>query len=387
MTSFKIFTIALTTASMLACTDGITQETNNQSKPAESKNSVEAIEQVFQKSMKGIEATKYHEFIDPKTGMVQLRYPIPKSWKVNQTDHPIYIEGPNQMKVYKSENNNYAWSNDPMMQQTLQMSGQVLASPMNNRQILNQFVQPNAEAEGYKFLKSYDLPEITGLWQRLFNAMPNTGSQRQVEVLGTEWELAGKGTKSLIVMVRYQFVNQQTILWSVLTTELETEPGYFEEAKNAYLYSSANAQVNPQWIQYMNGQLMENIRNTNDFWANASAQSAAAHQQRMSAIAARGNSALSIGNTYSDILDISHKGYLNRSNINHAGHSTNIRVINETTLIGNHETGEHYTVPSGSNYYWVSDDGLYFGTDNALLNPNTDNRMKDKNWTKFAVEK
>lgn len=385
MKNLKIFIIALATNLLLACGGCKAQETTNQSETAESSNDVETIEQMFQNSMKDIETTKYHEFIDPQNGLVQARFPIPKSWKVNHTDNPIYIKGLNNLRVYKTETNKYTWSNDPMMQQTLQMTGQMLARPMNNRQVLSQFLQPNVEAHGYIFLKSYELPEISGLWQRFFNAMPNTGSQRQVEAWGTEWKTR-KGTKSLIVLVRYQFTKQQTILWNIQTTELETEPRYFEKAKNAYLYSSANAQINPQWIQYMNGQLMGNIRKTNKFWAKASAQSASAHKQRMNAIAARGKTSTSIGDTYSDILDISHKGYLTRSNINHSGHSKTIRAISGTNLIGNHETGEHYSVPSGSNYYWVSKDGTYFGTDNALFNPNTDLRMRDKDWTKFAVE-
>ena len=213
---------------------------------------------------------------------------------------------------------------------------------------------------------------------------------RILELLGTvrnkDEPPGGSGTRSLIMLVRYQIVRQQTVIWSIQTTELESAPAYFEEAKNAYLYSSANAQLNPQWIQHMNGQLLGNIRSADEFWAKASAQSAAAHRQRMDAIAARGNTAKSIGDTYNDILDIAHKGYLNRSNINDSGHSKTVQAINGSTGIGNHETGEHYLVPSGADYYWVAEDGIYLGTDNALLNPNTDNRMNDKNWTKFAVE-
>ncbi len=385
MKNLKIFIIALATNLLLGCGACKAQETTNQSETAESSNDVDTIEQIFQKSMKDIETTKYHEFIDPQSGLVQARFPIPKSWKVNHIDNPIYIKGLNNLRVYKTETSQYTWSNDPMMQQTLQMSGQMLARPMNIRQVLSQFLQPNIEAQGYKFLKSYDLPEVSGFWQRLFNAMPNTGTQRQVEALGTEWKTP-KGTKSLIVLVRYQFTKQQTILWNIQTTELETEPGYFEKAKNAYFYSAANAQINPQWIQYANGQLMGNIRKTNEFWREASAQSAAAHNQRMNAIATRGKTATSIGDTYSNILDISHKGYLTRSNIDDSGHSKTVRAIQGTNLIGNHETGEHYSVPSGSNYYWVSKDGIYFGTDNALFNPNTDRQMRDKDWTKFVVE-
>jgi hypothetical protein len=295
------------------------------------------------------------------------------------------MENSSGMKVYKSELEKFAWSNDPMMQQSLQMGGQVLAQPMSCQQLLDQYVRVNAEAKGYEFQKSYDLPEVAGLFQRLFSAMPNTGSQRIVEAMGTEWD-KGNGNKSFILLITYQII-QQAVMWNVQTTELESEPGYFEKAVDAYCYSLANAQINPQWIQYMNGQLMGNIQQNNEFWRQASAQSAAAHQQRMQSIASRGSTALSVGNTYSEILDISQKGYLNRSSISDAGHSKTVRSINQTTMIGNHETRERYDVPAGSNFYWVSEDGFYIGTDNALLDPNTDQRMNDKQWTKFAVER
>lgn len=385
MNKLNIFFSGIAVALLFACGNGNTQESENQANATNSGNGTSSVQQMLEKSMNGVEATKYHEYVDPNNGLVQTRYPIPKSWKVNSTQNPIYIEGPNNLKIYKTEVNNYVWSNDPMMQQTMQMSGKILAQPLNNQQILNQYVRPNAESQGYNYLKSYKLPELSGLMERLIVAMPNTGTQRLVEALGTEWKTP-QGKKSLIVLLRYQIVQQQSIIWSLQTTEMETDPAYFEEAKNAYVYSWANAQLNPQWIQHMNGQLMGNMQKNNDFWAKASAQSSAAHRQRMNAIAARSATAQSVGNTYSDILDISHKGYLNRSNINSAGHDKSVQAITQSTLIGNHETGEHYEVPSGANFYWVSEDGFYVGTNNALLDPNSDNRLNDKNWTKFASE-
>jgi len=386
MSNVKIIFLIFAVILLLSCGDAKTQETSIRPKTTGNNSDVEKIEQMLKKSIKGIEKTIFYEYVDPKNGLTQVRYPIPESWNVNGLDNPIYMEGPNNLIVHKTEKETFFWSNDPMMQQTMQMSGKKLVQPLNNNQILNQFVRPNAENQGYKFLKSYELPEVAGLFQRVFNAMVNTtGSQREVEALGTEWETS-KGKKSLIVMVRYQILDQQALTWTIQTTELESEPGYFKKAKNAYIYSFANAQLNPQWIQYMNGKLIGNIKKSNEFWNKAAAQSAAAHQQRMNAIASRGQISRSIGNTYSEILDISHKGYLDRSSINDAGHSKTIREINETTLIGNHETGEQYYVPSGSNFYWISDDGTYIGTDNSLFNPNTDNRMNDKEWTKFAIE-
>ena len=348
-------------------------------------NTTETIAMLQSESMKGIETTKYNEYVDPKNGLVQTRYPIPKSWNVNSVNSPIYIEGPQGLKVHKMESESYAWSNDPMVLETIQMSGHAIGQPISNQQLLNQVIKPNAQSQGYKFLKSYEVPEVSGLYQKLFNAMPNTGSQKKVEAMATEWE-NNQGSKSMILMVRYDIIKSQVVNWTIQTTEIEASDDYFAQAKNAYIYSLANAQINPQWIQVMNGQLMHNIQKSDEFWNRAAQQSAAAHAQRMQAIAAAGNTSRSIGDTYSDILDISHKGYLNRSNMNDVGHSKTIRGINETTLIGNHETREQYNVPSGSNYYWVSNQGTYIGTDNALFDPNIDNRTNDDSWTKFAKE-
>ena len=352
---------------------------------SESSNSQETINTLQKSSMENVESTKYYHYVDPNNGLVQARYPLPKSWTVNPINAPIFMEGPQELKVYKMESESYAWSNDPMMRQTLQMSGTAVGAPMRNQQILQQVLKPNAQAQGYSFIKSYELPEVAGFWQRLFNGMPYTNSQRGVEVLGTEWKTPN-GTQSFILMVNFYVAKSQTINWTIQTTEMEALPSYFDEAIRAYTYSYANAELNPQWIQYMNGKLVNDIQKSNQFWAQATKQSTVAHQQRMNAIAAAGTTNKSIGDTYSDILDISHKGYLNRSNINDAGHSKTIWGINETTMIGNHETGEHYNVPMGSNYYWVSNDGMYIGTDNALFNPNTERGVNEKNWTKFAVE-
>lgn len=385
MINHHLFLAALVTILLAACTDGRSQESATPSDDPAAQAGDAGIEQLLQQSMQGVEPIRYHEFIDPNSGLVQARYPIPRSWRVHSVEAPVYMEGEDGLRVHKSESRALAWSNNPMMQQTLQMQGQTLAPPVSARQVLNDYVRPNAENQGYRLLDTYELPEVAGLWQRLMHAMPNTGSQREVEALGSEWQ-TDRGTRSLILLVRYQITNQQAVMWNITTTEVEAPAPAFPAAKNAYLYSLANAQLNPQWIQYMNRQLQGNIRKNDEFWAQASAQSAAAHRQRMQAIADRGNAARSAADTYSDILDISHQGYLNRSNINSAGHDKTIRGISETALIGNHETGEHYTVPAGSRYYWVANDGSYIGTDNALLNPNTTRQLNEKDWTKFAVE-
>src|SRR5690554_8191283 len=87
-----------------------------------------------------------------------------------------------------------------------------------------------------------------------------------------------------------------------------------------------------------------------------------AHQQRMAAINARGQATRSLGNTFSEILDINHSGYLNRSNMVDAGHVNTINMIGQQTIISNSGTGERYKVEDNSRYYWVNKKGEYIGT-------------------------
>ena len=235
-------------------------------------------------------------------------------------------------------------------------------------------------------MRSYPLPEVEGFWQRLGSGMVQTGSQRQWRALGADFT-DGRGTSTLVIMVQAIFQDRQAIGWVLQTTSLEAPEEELAEAKAAYLYAVGNTHINPQWQAMMNGRLQGQIRANQELSREMMAQSRAAHQQRMAAIQAQGNAARSVGQTYSDILDINHAGYLKRDDIQSGGHDRLIDAIGERTLIGNHETGEHYKVDAGSQYYWVGNDGTYFGTDNPLYDPRIDQRVDDVEWTKFVTER
>ena len=174
--------------------------------------------------------------------------------------------------------------------------------------------------------------------------------------------------------------------WTLQSTELEAPEAYFKDAKEAYIFGLANTQLNMQWQQAKNMELLKSIRNNNQFWENATRQSRIAHNQRMAAIESRGNTARSIGNTYSDILDISHAGYLKRNDMNNAGHSKTINMIGERSVISSMATGERYNVKAGSKYYWVNNDGAYIATDNSFYDPRIDKRINQTEWSQFQIE-
>src|SRR5690606_14433896 len=190
---------------------------------------------------------------------------------------------------------------------------------------------------------------------------------------------------SLMVQVQSITQNGASILWSLNSTELEAPKDYFEKAKNAYLEGIAQTEINPQRQQYMNGKLMGQIQENNAFWAQKSAESAQAHQQRMAAIQARGQAARNIGDTYSEILDINHAGYLNRSSMVDAGQANTVDMIQGHALISHPSTDETYKVQDNSRYFWVNQRGEYIGTDNPLYDPRIDNRINGEGWEKFEL--
>ena len=332
------------------------------------------------------EPIKYHEVLDSKTGMVQLRSPIPQSWQVHDQNAPIYITDPRGLKVHKSESFQFGWSPDPFMQQTIRMAGQTVAPPVSLQQILEQQIMPSARAQGYTFLGSFAAPGVEGFWQRYMAVLVDTGSQRSVEALGTEWR-AATGTRSLIFLLKTVTQSPQSLFWQLTTTEMEAPPEHYEAAKRAYLYAGASSELNPQWVAASNQALARSIRQTQRYWDNASQISRQAHQQRMQSIADRGAAARSVGKTYSDILDISHQGYLTRDSINNQGHDRLVDSVAGTTVIGNHQTGEHYDVQAGSDHYWINADGLYLATDNANFDPRLHELTRDEQWTRFQQER
>ncbi|WOD44148.1 hypothetical protein [Hwangdonia lutea] len=332
---------------------------------------------------------KYHNIYDDGNGMVICRMPLPENWKYNAAKNAeITITAPNNIKVNKTETYNYAYANDAYSLQTLQMANNpnVQVSPVYTlQQILQNNIVPSAKSQGYKLIKSYQMPRVLQFWNRFDSGMLKTGSNRRYHVLGTDWADAN-GNRSCIILVQSIIAKGNFTSWTLQSTELEAPEQHFETAKEAYILSVANTQINMSWQQYKNKALLQSIRHNEAYWANATKQSQIAHNQRMRAINSRGNTTRSVGKTYSDILDINHAGFLKRSDMNSAGQSKTVNMIGERATISNMATGERYNVEDGSKYYWVNTNGEYFGTNNTFYDPRTDNRINNQEWHQFEVE-
>lgn len=307
--------------------------------------------------------TAFH--ISDNTGTHLYTIWYPSSWKQITNSKQFTFEGPNNIKISGEFGQHFMFGS----------SGYNQRQPMNINAIIEEFFMPTARQYQRKLLNVYEVPKVaqtehqyrTQLWSYAH-------TEKNTRTYAIEWEDPNqiKYITLLHVIIDHSQLGSN---WGFYGRYLQAEAAHFDSAKNAFIKGMESKQYNQQAIiAYNNNEMQKaNIRDQG-------------HQARMAAINARGNAASNTGNIYSDILDISHSGYLSRSNITSHGHSKTISGIQETVTIANHNSGEHYSVPMGSEKYWVSNDGSYFGTDNTLYNPNTDVNMYNREWTEFEVE-
>ncbi|MDT0556316.1 hypothetical protein [Patiriisocius hiemis] len=308
---------------------------------------------------------KGHEIYDQKTGMLFGRVPFPQSWKKTQ-DKLFAYKGPNNIKVSGIFGKQFFYGSP--------YGGQNIP-PMSLQQIINEFFMPTARQTNRTLTSTYELPKVAQKEKNYLTSLwTYAPMQKQVNTYALEWK-DPNNIYYITVLSINDNKSQAGSYWTFSGQYLEAPKEHFNEAKKQFIYGLENSWYNPEYILAYNQSEMQKAGFRN-----------AMYQKRVSAIKQRTNTTKSVGEIYSEISDINHAGYLKRNNMNSHGHSKSISGINETVTIANHNTGEHYSVPMGNNHYWVANDGTYFGTNNSLYNPNSDQRVYEKEWSKFEIE-
>lgn len=316
-----------------------------------------------------IQDPKPFKIIDSATGLEVCTIWYPSTWKRVTNSKDWTFEGPNNIKISSEFGQFFTYGN------TYGAQLKNHRPPMNINAIIDEFFMPIARQYQRTLIKSYELPKVAQVENQYRNQQWSYApTQKSTYSYAIEWK---DPNNVYYITILHVFINstQYGSSWGYYGQFLQANKAHFEAAKKAYIHGFETKRYNQQYIIAFNNNEMQkaNIRDQ-------------AYQNRRAAINARTNSNTNVGNIYSDILDINHSGYLSRSNISSHGHSKSISGILETVTVSNHNTGEHYSVPMGSQNYWVSNQGTYFGTDNSLYNPNTDMNMNNKDWTKFEIE-
>lgn len=312
-----------------------------------------------------------HPFHDAQ-GTLLVEMPFPASWKVTshrQHGEPT-ITGPNGVKVIDFPLQFFNYTSDPRLQQTYRASGQRLRPMPSLATIVQQDVTPWAEGQGLKFVRQYEIPEVTKIDQwyndQLFKAVP---MRVQIKAIGTDWETA-KGDRYFILMHISSADSGTMQNWSYYSTGIQAEKSHFEAAKKQLIFGLANARYNLQQIMAYNR--ME---------AEKAGRSWAEHNARM----ARNQAAFEASqrefvNRSTAAHDALMAGWRERNAANDKAHERFVDTITERTKVVDPSSGQLYKVDSGYNHYWMNSDGKYLSTDKQDYDPNLDETLNKQKW-------
>ncbi len=315
---------------------------------------------------------KYFVTMDAKTGMASSRIPLPADWTQLTNNKEFTYEGPNNIRVSAAGGATFQFTNNPDMAQMFQMQGTSNQPPMSIEAITQRFFMPIAQQTNRKLTRTYELPQLARKSlkdsSQYYSAMPQ---QLDAKSYALEWtDNQGMSYVSVVnINIAY---SQPSSYWILMSQYLEAPHEHFPAARDALINGLINAQTNPQWLALRNQQDRER-----------SQASSRQHVARMNSLRAAGNAAAETGRIYSEISDINHQGYMNRDQMNSAGHQRTINAIGERTVIANPETGNRYNVQSGSNQYWVNQNDRYLGSDNPNYDPRLDPSMNQQEWIEY----
>lgn len=311
------------------------------------------------------------QFKDAQGNLV-AEAPYPSDWKMQamrQQGEPSIV-GPNGLKVIEYTLKNYMYTNDPQLQSVYYQSGQQLRAFPGVDQVVEQDIKPRGEQQGLKFIRHYEVPEVTKIdkwyYDQLYKAVP---SRSDMVAIGTDWETADGSPYFLLVHINLsETQNMQN--WGFYSAGVQADKAYFERAKKQYIFSLANTRY-----------ALEPIMAYNEMEAQKAGQSWAAFNQRMAQNQANFeaqqrahvNRSEAINNTIMS-------GWRERNASSDKQQEQFVDAIREETKVQNTQTGQNYKVASHHNQYWMNADGEYIGTNLNNYNPNLDENMNNVKW-------
>ncbi len=328
----------------------------------------------------------WHPVKDQNTGALQWHWPLPAGWTLAPPNpEGVVFKGPDGITVSFSPQMKFITTSDPLIIQVAQRSGDRRIAPwLPMERVLHEIWKPQLAQKGYTFVDARPEPQAADFWRRKDHGQRDLGML--YEAIGSHWKRPD-GSPAYVLLSRVALPGNPFTGWDVLAMEVRAPAPAFESARAAWVYALFNTRFDEGWQRSQaiaTQRLTEEGERRN---AAAMAHLMAGHRARMAAIESAGQARASTAKTYSDILDISHAGYLKRSDIASQSQARTVRAIQGSTVISNTNTQESYQVPSGSKHYWVNTRGEYIGTDNSLLDPRTDPRLNATDWTRFNEQR
>ncbi len=331
-----------------------------------------------------------YQIMNKQFGMPVGGMPLPSTWKrSNNTKENVFFEGPGNVKVYNDVTNSFFYSNNAQRNQIAQQQGTQVKPVKSLDRFITEDFKPMAEQQGARFMRQYPLPQLAKFDKQLdsylFKATPEN---KQYQCMVTEW--SDKDGKKSIVIFRY-FVTQYTAIggmeWGYRISGMDASSGAYEEAKNSFINSIMNFQINPQWVQAHNQHYQRMAQQQSAGHASRMAQiksfgeaNTRRHNSRMAASDAR-HSAYMSGQAASDAR---HSTYMNGQASSDRGQAAYVDGIWERQNMTDNN-GTQYKVDGYDNNVWKNQNNETIGTDNTNWNPNIDNSTNGDNWEQLQT--
>ena len=302
-----------------------------------------------------------HPMIDKHSGQHLLSSPVPSSWKFNEGAAPGQprITGPNGLSVTSFPLQEYMYTNDAGMNQSLQSVGQKVMAPVGIANVMSQQIVPQGREMGMTFIKQYPLPRIEANEVAFIKRIATSNVQSVNQVIGSEWT-DREGNKVLVVLHYFELNSPTMINWNYSVEMVKVKPDYFEQAKGQFIYALSNSVFNESGIYAHKAQQLNESKMSND------------HYTAMDNIRRKGQNDRAKINADADkyVRNLQNQGNAFAAHNNDVVQQQQSNYLNDVNVVVSPYDGNEYQVKSGAQTNWMDNQGNYIQSNDVLYDPN-----------------
>lgn len=315
-----------------------------------------------------------HPMKDNK-GQVMILMTLPANWRLHSEPGKAAMTGPAGIFVYNLPFKNYMYSTDRMTTQVYQQNGGKLRTPLSAEQVIRQDFLPIAQKDGAKLISITSAPQIAKADSAIQNMMYHIGTPNvRYDAAVADFEDKDGNPFSIVVHVNHNSVGNMT-MWNYSGQGLDAPKAKYASAKETLLNGLASLQYNPRYFDQYNQNEM-----------NRESQSWAAHNQRMAANQQNFDAQQAAYRQKTEAINSSiMASYEARNASSDRQHNRFLNYIKGQETVTNSD-GKRYQVESGSDHYWMNQDGQYIGTNDPNYDPNRNQGTVNQTWNEVPMD-
>ncbi len=302
-----------------------------------------------------------------------VHFEMPARWPVRTTASGDWeVEG-DGLKVKHMTGGNFMYATGQMAG-FYQQSGMQMRPAIPADQVLMEDVLPQLQQQGYELVGRQNAPDVARTDQRGLNGLYSVGNTRKTcQANISDWR---RGQERLgLVLHWYAMDGGDLMNWGYSLTVLKAGPANYEREKTALLHVLSTARHDPAFFaayaqsEQQKEQLSWAAHNGR-MRANQAAFDAqqAAHRDRVNSV---NDAIMGTWNNTSATMDRMQEATIN-----------GIRGERNAT---NPYSGEGIKLQDGHDRYWMNSNGEYFGTNDAMYDPNVNSDQVDQ-WRQVETE-